>query len=174
MTKNEIKKRIDESESNIFTKADLYSLFEITGKVTVTIPLTNNVDEFMSLLRPFKNHDKKLLVEYKGKTVVLNSRLLDRQKAWDNLDEIKNLHLEKLKIFEQMELTDVKEDLKNYAQEIEQLEFKLQKAWGFSQDRNYHYWYDVPKCICPKLDNRDNYGTEYRIFDSTCPVHGTK
>lgn len=172
MTKKEIKKRIDESESNIFTKADLYSLFEITGKVTVTIPLTNNVDELMDLLRPAKKHDKKLTVEYKGSTIVLNSRLLDRQKAWDNVDEIKSLHLEKLKVFEKMNLTDVKEDLRKSAQEIEQLEFKLQKAWGFPQDRNCHYWYDVPKCTCPKMDNRDNYGTEYRITDLYCPIHG--
>jgi hypothetical protein len=58
-------------------------------------------------------------------------------------------------------------------QTIEDLEFKLQAAWGFSQDKNYHTrWNKIKGCTCPTMDNRERIGTPYRIHDTSCKWHG--
>lgn len=56
---------------------------------------------------------------------------------------------------------------------IEGIEYTLQLLWGFPMDRNFHkYWYKINGCTCPKLDNMDVYGTEYRYLNKECPFHG--
>ena len=56
---------------------------------------------------------------------------------------------------------------------IEGLEFRLQKLWGFSEDRDYHsWWYKHPLCTCPTLDNMDTTGAIMRYINMSCPLHG--
>jgi hypothetical protein len=45
-------------------------------------------------------------------------------------------------------------------------------VWGFDQNPNFHHWYTVPKCRCPKLDNAERWGTSYGIVSGSCPIHG--
>jgi hypothetical protein len=74
---------------------------------------------------------------------------------------------------EKMKKTDDKSELKELAYTIENIEFMMQEAWGFPKDSNYHtHWFELPKCICPKMDNKDSYGTPYRVIRVDCPVHG--
>lgn len=62
--------------------------------------------------------------------------------------------------------------LRECAARMEEIEFELQKAWGFTPSREFHtYWYQVPHCTCPKLDNKDNVGTSLRIIGDDCPIH---
>jgi hypothetical protein len=64
---------------------------------------------------------------------------------------------------------------KDQVQLIEDLEFKLQAAWGFSQDKNYHNrWNRIFGCTCPTMDNKERIGTPYRIFNTSCKWHGGK
>ena len=51
-------------------------------------------------------------------------------------------------------------------------EYALQEKWGFARDANYHKWWYVPKCSCPKLDNDDAYPLGYYAVNMDCPVHG--
>ena len=113
-------------------------------------------------------------VTYNGKPVYnLNSSLVLKQGLdVSELRNLKALHAEKLKYFDLMRETDYKHKLKEYAHEIECIEFEMQKAWHFTQDRNFHEWYKVPKCTCPKMDNADNRGSNRRIVVMDCPVHG--
>jgi hypothetical protein len=30
----------------------------------------------------------------------------------------------------------------------------------------------VQGCVCPRMDNQDNWGVDHRIHDMTCPFHG--
>jgi hypothetical protein len=56
---------------------------------------------------------------------------------------------------------------------IEIIEYRLQYLWGFPMDKNYHkYWFEVPGCTCPKLDNHDMIGSSRAVFNMTCPFHG--
>lgn len=65
--------------------------------------------------------------------------------------------------------------LRNLANLIEGVEFQLQEAWGFSQDAAFHsYWFRVPHCTCPKLDNQENFGFPQRVINENCPVHGSE
>jgi hypothetical protein len=115
----------------------------------------------------------KYTVYYKGEPkTLLNQNLVKRQGIDDvGLDIIKSLHNQKFSYLEKMEGTDDPEKLKELAQKIEEVEFRLQKEWKFPLSKNYHRWFDVPKCTCPKLDNADYIGTDYRIITPGCPVH---
>ena len=55
---------------------------------------------------------------------------------------------------------------------IQEIDFKLQELWGFPINSNYHRWWEVPKCLCPDMDNRERYGTKYRVTRGDCPIHG--
>jgi len=88
------------------------------------------------------------------------------------IEKLKEIHIERMKLEEQMENTNDPILLHKFAQKREQIEYRLQKVWGFPEDSNYHRWWEVPKCTCPRLDNLDNYPTKYRNIDLQCPVHG--
>jgi len=121
-----------------------------------------------------KYNKEDLIAEYNGKTVLLNPRLLEKQEITDPkvIQKLVDSHIEKLKIIEQMDMSNDPVNLHNLAVDIEKIEFKQQELWDLPKNRDFHYWYNVPKCTCPQMDNQDNYGTPYRIVNDDCPVHG--
>jgi hypothetical protein len=122
-----------------------------------------------------QNENENLVIYYDGKPLTaLNSNLVKKQNLTEEeINILKNLHIEMHEIKEQMKKTDDPNELHELAFIVENLEFMMQGAWGFVKDRNYHtHWINVPKCICPKMDNQDNYGTPYRVIRDDCPVHG--
>jgi len=106
----------------------------------------------------------------------LNERLATAQGVTDEqLTKLRDLHQQKLMLFEQMELLDPTTEpgrLKSLAFAVEQIEFDLQANWNFPQDPNFHEWYLVPHCKCPTLDNRDRKGTQFKVISTFCPIHG--
>ena len=63
-------------------------------------------------------------------------------------------------------------DHKSVVSYIESCENVLQDLWGFDVDRSKHsYWNKVQGCVCPRMDNQDNWGVDHRIHDMTCPFH---
>lgn len=67
------------------------------------------------------------------------------------------------------------EQLKNWDQELKELEFKLQEQAGYPQDETYHQlWFKQPLCTCPTWDNIELLGVDARYIDAQCPVHGIK
>jgi len=112
-------------------------------------------------------------VVHKGKEVLtLNKALLDRQLAWHNLDKILALHSEKLHLYDMMLETEDNDFLMLCDEYCTLIEFELQEAWGFTQDKNFHMFWQRPRCLCPKLDNNENWGTKYSIIVHDCPLHG--
>lgn len=98
----------------------------------------------------------------------LNKKLIYKQGlTFETVEKLEALH---------RALEDVIESPSSYEDavfEIEQLEFKMQELWGFTQDRNYHaHWLRIKGCTCPKLDNKDRLGTPYRVLSKDCPWHG--
>ena len=112
--------------------------------------------------------------------ILYNTLLAEEMKLTaEQRDAINDLHHELNKIFdEELKVKTGRRDatnkqLKKWDNEIKEIEFKLQEAWGFKQDSKYHrYWYDQPLCTCPKMDNKELVGTEHRLIDYRCPVHG--
>ena len=103
----------------------------------------------------------------------LNPDLLEKQKISQRTERwLRSSHEIKAEIFGAMEATDDPVTLKALAKIETALEFHQQELWGFKRDENMHYWWQVPKCRCPKLDNQERYGTQYRIVSGDCPVHG--
>jgi hypothetical protein len=104
--------------------------------------------------------------------LVISSKLLDKQQAWDRLDDIKALHVERLELEQFMEVESDPFILKQYNKLYTDIEFRLQDAWGFPRDANYHRFWRRPKCLCPQYDNDDSYGTGYSYITASCPLHG--
>lgn len=90
----------------------------------------------------------------------------------EGLKLIIKLHKQKHKISEKMLKTDDKKLLKEFADLITNIEFDLQKAWGFEQNIDYHKFWYLEKCECPKLDNDDRYPHGNYIITNNCPIHG--
>lgn len=104
---------------------------------------------------------------------ILNPDLLKKQKISKRTEKLLiSSHDVKVAIFAAMEQTDDPATLKVLAKVETALEFHQQKLWGFEPNEDFHYWWRVPKCRCPKLDNQERYGTPYRIVSGACPVHG--
>ncbi len=103
----------------------------------------------------------------------LNEQLADRQGVTDQeMINLVQLHQYKLAIFDQMQATTDRDELRRLAGIVETTEFEMQKNWHFPLDKTMHEWYRVPKCTCPKLDNEYRRGTQYCVIDAECPIHG--
>jgi hypothetical protein len=121
--------------------------------------------------------DKKYIVYDKNGDVisVVNPTLIMERNVSDSaLERIKKLHLDRFNIKERMNETCDTGQLQMFANMIKDIEFELQDLWGFDRDHSMHDWYDVPKCTCPKMDNRERKGTGYQIVSLDCPIHGDK
>lgn len=90
----------------------------------------------------------------------------------DTLKLIKSLHEAKYVVYKKIEKTNDSNELKELSKQLTNIEFELQKAWGFKEDINFHRFWTTPKCTCPKMDNEDNYPHGYYITNSECPLHG--
>ena len=115
---------------------------------------------------------KEYIVKYGDYETCINRDLLVTQGVEKNLETIKDLHLAKFKIFDKIENTDDKDELKKYAYELNHIEFNLQEAWGFPRSNNYHKFWLMPKCKCPKMDNEERYPGAFYVVNASCPLHG--
>lgn len=115
-----------------------------------------------------------LIVEYGKKTIILNSDFLDRTKSWNNLDTLKFLYRNKLKLYSLMERSKKPDKLKALAKEIELNEYEIQRNFNFQPSYDYFRFWEMPHCSCPKLDNSDNIGTSLHYYSQTCILHGDK
>ena len=116
--------------------------------------------------------DDELKVIVGNRGIRIRGRLLNTQDAWDNLDGIKDLHRTKLIIYQSIDNTDDKDELRSFSKQLTAIEFKLQELWGFPQDIKFHKFWDTPKCRCPRIDNEDSYPFGYYGVSGDCPLHG--
>jgi hypothetical protein len=104
--------------------------------------------------------------------MMLNPQLVMNQKLTiDEINELKTLHLIRIKLFERMEKTTDKHQLNISTHLLENLEFALQRAWHFKEDRLLHsWWFQAPYCTCPKNENWEHWGIK-RIINPNCILH---
>lgn len=114
------------------------------------------------------------VVVFKGQPQYqLNEHLIARQRLTDeDVKALVKVHKRKLALFDKLEKTDDVKVLKRGALSLQRIEFEMQRIWGFPLDENFHEWYLIPKCTCPKYDNADRRGTPYKVVNGSCPVHG--
>ena len=89
------------------------------------------------------------------------------------LEKLKAFYLIKLSIFDEMFMEEDRNKLRVLDYILQQLEFRVQREWGFSEDIKYHYWWlESPKCTCPKFDNLDQIPSPNRVINCSCIIHG--
>ena len=109
----------------------------------------------------------------------LNKRLIDEQGLSDgDVEELERLHEHRARMFDKMADLDPtnaedKDTLILYSHLLESLEYNMQRVWKFPQDQDYHsWWYQVPHCKCPNMDNSDVMYRGLNIYAGDCPIHG--
>jgi len=111
-----------------------------------------------------------LVVKYKGKDrFLLNGSLIEAQDCLENLEEIKNLHVKRFEIEERMK--DKSSDMLALDKEWTENQFSLQDAWKFKRNKNFHRFWRIPSCKCPRMDNEDNYPYGRYAITSACGIH---
>ena len=111
--------------------------------------------------------------------MTINIKLAKQLKISDeNIRSIESCHRAEEEMIEVMKLVDGV-DLYNIRKRWTQLQFYLQRLWGFDEDPRYHKHQLLPKswhtpgCICPKMDNDDMYPYDIGGYWITqgCPIH---
>lgn len=108
----------------------------------------------------------------------LNQQLVRKQQLNDDDQlEIKLIHLSLEEYFvaiKGMNPTMWSQSFKrDIIERVEKIEFALQRAWGFYENRDMHsWWFKVPHCSCPYMDNQDLMGVSHRYVSSGCILHG--
>lgn len=110
--------------------------------------------------------------------VALNKSLVERQElSEDDIEELQHLHSTREDLFRLAGNLDLTKEtdvatIRVYATLLEALEYDMQRVWKFDQNPHYHsWWYKMPHCKCPTMDNDDLMGSEYRICNTDCKIH---
>lgn len=114
-------------------------------------------------------------IDSKSDWVQLNKKLIRNKGLTPEIvNRILELHLELQKFF--WEVSEMKtitpEDGRRIRDEVEEIEYEMQFAWGFPRNPDFHtHWFRVPGCTCPKTDNGEWVGHGRRIISGDCPIH---
>lgn len=105
----------------------------------------------------------------------LNTKLLQKNNVTqEQQDRLQALYKELFDLLLASKLDKTPEEYEARVKELENLEYELQENWNFTKDKLWHsYWYQLPQCTCPKMDNRERVGTGYAIVTLSCPYHGS-
>ncbi len=119
------------------------------------------------------NMKSKSSIVFNNSLPILNSRLISNQRLTiEDVDKLGKLHLIRNCYTSLMQSEGDPTNLRYLASIVTQIDFQLQKIWKFKLDENYHKFWELPGCQCPKLDNMDMYGTCHRYTNPNCPIHG--
>ena len=106
----------------------------------------------------------------------INKALVAEKNVSDEtLETIKDLHIDRHIIEGMMKACDpimANTRLRELNEKWHKVQFELQEAWGFPLKKDWHrYWWSLPHCDCPKMDNADAF--PFRSYISpVCPIHG--
>lgn len=109
-------------------------------------------------------------------SVTLNKFLVIKQGLTESdINKIMKLHeirLEKVAAMKNLNSSDLAA-LRELRDEITEIDFQLQDLWKFGRNINYHRFFELPHCTCPRFDNLERIGLAEKIVDADCPIHGT-
>jgi len=133
------------------------------------------INQKASFPRSEKDLKKHYAVYYKNKlSLYLSPHLaIKNDLGIKDLKKIRRIHIKRLRLFDEIESESDVTKLHELANDLEKIEYELQKAWKLNLDSNFHsWWFRAPKCTCPKLDNKERIGTGLFIIDRKCLLHG--
>ena len=117
-----------------------------------------------------------LTTTFEGLSTTLNKDLIKSKGLSEaTVKAILKVHHTRLKTryhMSQMNPLEEYEKLIKANQTIKECDITLQDLWGFEENEDYFRFWEVPYCLCPKLDNEDAYPTGYYVVNGNCPVHG--
>lgn len=103
----------------------------------------------------------------------INPNFVRRQNISDEtLKKIVDLHVQRILLEESFVSPTNTMTGEEYHEQWTKNQCDLQNLWGFGVDYNYHMFWRMSGCDCPKLDNQDNYPSGPYYFNSSCKVHG--
>ena len=116
--------------------------------------------------------DLDLIYELEGREYMVDRHLvIDKGLTQDEVDKIKELHIELLMTEGQLNTLFNKDDIKAWYSVWEQIQLELQEAWGLEPSINNIPAHHLSLCSCPKAENDNKLGTPFRIIDSNCRLH---
>lgn len=113
-------------------------------------------------------------------STVLNMKLAEKQGlTQDEVDGLEHLHKCKDDLFQTAAILRISPEMysdvnrKGLVLALEQIEFSMQRMWKFEESAACHtWWYELPGCTCPVMDNKSLFGEEERLYNPFCPFHG--
>jgi len=124
-------------------------------------------------------YSKYHVLDSTGKPFTVISESMCMRQGIDDatLDKIKNLHGVRHMYVVSMQKCAPKmyEDrykLRSLAEIVTEYDYQLQELWGFGRNKNFHKFWELPHCTCPRHDNMDRIGTPYAIINRNCILHG--
>lgn len=104
---------------------------------------------------------------------ILNKGFIEKQNLSEkDKEKLSELYQKKKAVYELMENESLPELLRSYNRSVEIINFEIQKTLHITLNKDFHDWYLVPHCQCPKKENERNTGKPERIYVSYCPIHG--
>lgn len=91
----------------------------------------------------------------------------------DSVIMISSLYQQRQVIFEALQSGQFKPS-KRLNSMLESIEESLQLQWFNKVDMKYYRFWDIPKCVCPKVDNTERYPYGNYIISENCKFHGCK
>lgn len=76
-------------------------------------------------------------------------------------------------------LDDIKTNPDEYGSPLQVLEvvkcmeYTMQSLWRFPLSSKHHiHQFYIEGCLCPKMDNKERFGSRYFVYNEQCPYHG--
>ncbi len=124
-----------------------------------------------------KQHTSEYGVKYKNNLMCV----MDYKTAISNgltrndIKQLKSTYRKIYRLIDKIELEKNTNKKIELAEKITNAEFELQRLWRFDHDAGYHkFWFQIPGCECPYMDNMDRLGTGTRVINENCIFHGQK
>lgn len=125
--------------------------------------LLNKNGGFMSIYDVYVNDELRMSI---------NPNLVKSQGVSESgVKAIVKLHICRIKLEDSFD--KLAKNQAEYFNKWTEIQFKLQRAWGFKEDVNMHKFWTMKGCSCPVSDNEDRYPSKSYIYSNNCCVHSS-
>lgn len=113
--------------------------------------------------------------DLRGRKFALNPALLNQQKidkpTYNRLIETHRMKFDVIDIMASLDPVIERGHLKTAAGLIDEIEYLQQEIWGLPLNPDFHMFWIVPHCTCPKDENEHLWGYPVHVIAPDCPVH---